>query len=1696
MSTDDNQKDEDVVAVGSISNVLRRAFRDYYVDDVDAAWLLEQEHPYVVYATDQMQAIDANLRDKVSQASDLMALLDQRRVEAASKDEQQARELVAQGLVVKAQIPLGPSNFRLDRNELAHFGALASSLVLARDLVADNHARMLDRSGNGPSARIQAAKHAVEVPGYLKTTATVSLRKKATLHPPSTAPEEEEEYITEDLADAGPPPESPKRPKKPKPQPQLSIDQVDANAKILERMQRTLAFRRNPRYDKSNHDINEASPPFQVEPMPVEFTDYDMGGVYEQLVLVKNIGAISGRCRVLPPATAFFMLASVCFPDPSGLVAPGLSCHVRIQFAPDTRADYLDEFVVFVETPSGVDVPLQIPLVARRTPPLLSIPSTLVAASCLVGGTSSTVIPCRNDGGQGRFWCLSQADWIDSFTSMTASWIDRIQALQAVELDPVVELCPFTLSPCDFELARDATIDLTLTYTPTGVGDETATFFVVCDNCLVKSFQITGRGCLVELEPIAINGVSMEHSSSPVAACLMRFDRLLFPPIVACATTTQGFQLMNHTPLDLAFEWQLDGAAADGGHDMAFSVSPAQGILDRHACSSFVVTFAPLRVDSFAAVATLTLCNVPPTCLAFVEPLQHLPLTSVAAMTLTLEGAARAPRIELSPWLVALPEPSTVDRAVNSAAGTIAMINPESIPVAFDWGDHAPVSPRRGTLSPHAQVAARLTYAPSHPGSFGFPLECSIASSPTASVARVEGHVARPRVRFLAPEVDFGLVRVGTSAVERLIFQNDGLATVRFQWRHLEAAVATKTLPRPHSNESLVSASSKTSNETGDTSAPPSLKCTVSFSPDGGTLAPGQQATVEITCVGGTSPERFRGAFQLELLDQENPLDRFVCIAARGEIQCPHVYLSQTQIQLGTTYLGVSVQHTIELVNVSNLAAPFKWSEPQLRHASKPYSVEISPQKGILASKETLPIQMTFTGRAPGYTEVLLACQVQGMRECLGLELTTLQKGLVLSYEVVDEAKSVDFGVVSPTAAVSSSLPKLHFGDDVPLFERKTLRLLIRNHSGITATVAVDARKYNAAPCDATSTTNALEPREHAFQSQAGKAYKSNQATQRQDRLRLSAGLGVAFVCSPSTCVIPPWSHALVEITALNNMAGRYVDEIVVKVDTMPPVRLSATIHVVGCPLSINANCVGLKMPLPAIGSPSFPVLEFGLWPLRADATTRRIQIINTGPIPARLTWKLDEFPDETMPARVVDVALTVQPDGMVQVRIRPYVPTQSAVKLPFQIDPIDQVIPKHGHANFSVSFLPQTWPQVGLVRALLVADADWLHGDMDGRPESNLSMASNGSNQSSAKSLLMGAVGKAMQAVRLTNAMGKAKPTGALHWRSPACVKLGVSSELLHPVLHWDKTTPSLLIFTTWATHDAAHPTRFQTIQLVNRLGTKLSFRLETTGAAFSIKEATTSGSHHPLSSSNLPSTQRSLTFNQYPTPSFTLAPGQSVQVQVHFQAPDHDNDEAPLDGRRRLNSSMVQVTKGQLDVRYSQGSTQTIALQGRVLRPRVVLAPSQFKFGRVHCTQSTNVTIYLSNPTEVDARFAVQHVPQVSTLTTDDPAVFHMAIRNGVVRGPSLPLYTSGALVPTPSPGYAAGIHRPFEVVVTFAPTKPVKYKSRFHFAVHAGQGFDLVLEGEGTLVEQTQPPGSRKLPHAAPLRHSHYVLGKVPE
>ena len=129
--------------------------------------------------------------------------------------------------------------------------------------------------------------------------------------------------------------------------------------------------------------------PFRAEPSQVLFKAHEPGQQYHQLVTLHNTTSLGQRLRLLPPSSPFFSFSALeYFQSPEqGLVAPGMHVGLTVTFHPDALHDYDDTIVL--ETGQGR---MEVPLRARRDPPVLDLPQHIAIGPTLVGKQQVTCL--------------------------------------------------------------------------------------------------------------------------------------------------------------------------------------------------------------------------------------------------------------------------------------------------------------------------------------------------------------------------------------------------------------------------------------------------------------------------------------------------------------------------------------------------------------------------------------------------------------------------------------------------------------------------------------------------------------------------------------------------------------------------------------------------------------------------------------------------------------------------------------------------------------------------------------------------------------------------------------------------------------------------------------------------------------------------------------------------------------------------------------------------------------------------------------------------------------------------------------------------------------------------------------------------------------------------------------------------------
>lgn len=227
-------------------------------------------------------------------------------------------------------------------------------------------------------------------------------------------------------------------------------------------MNKRVSYLKNPRYKVNKPPIMlnqkaEGTPddkvnPFKIEPKQVQFADYQINGVYEIPVKITNSSGVSRRLKYFPPATEHFSIRKVKMPSgQESLVAPGMSVSMFVTFSAPSFADFDDKLTIVTEE-NSFDIPIR----ARRQPPVIKLVNPMDCKSCWIGDRVDMAFRCQNTGGDGgfKFFCEKDEDDHNQHEPDT------------------IKIGPFTLFPSEFYLYSGNAIDIFISFNPTYEGSQ------------------------------------------------------------------------------------------------------------------------------------------------------------------------------------------------------------------------------------------------------------------------------------------------------------------------------------------------------------------------------------------------------------------------------------------------------------------------------------------------------------------------------------------------------------------------------------------------------------------------------------------------------------------------------------------------------------------------------------------------------------------------------------------------------------------------------------------------------------------------------------------------------------------------------------------------------------------------------------------------------------------------------------------------------------------------------------------------------------------------------------------------------------------------------------------------------------------------------------------------------------------------
>ncbi|NXA08177.1 DLEC1 protein, partial [Sapayoa aenigma] len=930
-------------------------------------------------------------------------------------------------------------------------------------------------------------------------------------------------------------------------------------------------------------------PVFLANPPSVLFSYDEVGQVYEMKIELQNITSTSQHVRLIPPSTSAFFIWPGKFPGKGGMIAPGMACQYTVQFIPEYLGDYEDR--ILVET--QLSEPLLIPIQAKVSLPVLTLPYIIDCGSCLVGGIKATTILCRNEGVKaGKFSIMPKKAWPPPNPGAVAT------------VDFVME-DPFGIQLPGLELAPGQSAAVEVVFFPSLPGASQQTFTLLCDNYRVSDVTVTGVGELVTVELLLVTGGESKPELGEVtdvtAQHLLRFD-----PQNPHTSQEKKLVIRNSTHVELPFFWQIakpnlkplipEGTAdftkdkRNQDTESAFSLNPEQGILLPCSDYEFILTYTPQELKSYHSVIQMVLRDIPePPCLVKEEMLQNIPeckVQDVIALEIEVKGSTEPFHLLLEPYAIIVPGENFIGVNVRK---TFKMWNNSKSLIKYTWEkimacEILEVVPDTGVIDVNKCCEFELSIIGSKPGVISHNLQCNIEPGPQPVVLHVEAAFKGPLLCIDVPSLQFGLTKRGESVLRTFEIKN--LCQLPAQWRIQESQVC------------LAERNEEVSPFTIQPSAgeiPPLGMCSVS---------------VQFTSL---QCQRLQTVLEIEVENGERShLPVFV------EVQTPKACLISSHLVFSEIYTGVPAKATRKLFNQTLLPAKYLWGK-LIGSQAPSCSVTVSPASGTLGPNEEKEFCVELSADMVGeLKDLALSCSIEDMAEPLFLSISGEVKGLHVTYSV-----SCDGGVSNDERQMSPSPCELllDFGSEVAFKDVVKRQLILTNPTGISAPFTLEVEYFTAClptpeqgPCPSglnlksdlffSSSSRYLMKRRGPVTKHAARRAQSEFAA-----AVLSQGKGAAFHIQPCTGTLKAFQQLIIEISAYNNMWGEYQDNLVCKVGDFEPKLIPMQMTVKGCPIF-------LKMTGPQTES---PIIRFGTHVSGGYPVLRRVQLSNPTPFDIRL---------------------------------------------------------------------------------------------------------------------------------------------------------------------------------------------------------------------------------------------------------------------------------------------------------------------------------------------------------------------------------------------------------------------------------------------------------------------------------------------
>ncbi|XP_072364174.1 deleted in lung and esophageal cancer protein 1 isoform X2 [Scyliorhinus torazame] len=836
------------------------------------------------------------------------------------------------------------------------------------------------------------------------------------------------------------------------------------------------------------------------------------------------------------------------------------------------------------------------------------VPGTLDCGYCLVGGVKITEFLCRNDGyNSGCFCVMPKKMWpTTNFRSVAAAGF--------------LDVTPFAIRPAVFELNPGQALILEVAFLPPSSESFSQTVTMVCDNCQVKDFVLTGTGQHVALEFVSIS--DGESVTAPGECRDITADHFVrFEATNPCVCSQKIVILRNATHVELPYCWQIlkpnlicsipgesiqpTNLEYDQDLNSAFHICPDNGILEPHWDHEFILTYIPQELKDYHSVFYLVLRDIPEpmninessinrkTSLERSMKTASTAITNIIGMELEAKGYTEPFQVMLKPYAILIPGENYMGTTLKKY---FEIWNNSSSTIHFDWesihdSHFLEVLPPCGSIEPNDYCDLELLLTGGKPEKMNYRLQCHIRCQEEPVVLYVEATFVGPQVCIDLASLDFCLIRLGTRAISTIQIKNT--CQLSALWHFQESPECLR-----EQNEEVSQ---------------------FTFDPCSGELLPLAEDCVTIMF----TPTKCQSLKTVLELKVENGSTSH--IAVQAEVQEVKVCLLSCAITFKDVYIGIPAQETVRLFNQTLLPGKYTWGElheseaHQCRVTANPGSCTLGPNEEAEVCVELTTFSMhELSG-------VILSCTVEDMKEPLLLEILAKPMDLNVTYSL-------------PAGSYKESGEVVLDFNDMMVNGRVKRQLLITNNSAIPTTFNLEVEYFGScSPVPPSATQSSSHSRtsllKRTVSLMEGPSKSQNQLKRELADALLCHRKGAAFVVQPKTGSLGPFQQEAIEIAAFANMWGDYSDHLICRVGKLEPTYVPMKLSVKGVPLYFKV--LGPQKDNQMQG----PMIRFGTHISGGDTISRSLRLFNTGPYNIRLDW--ETYNQEKEDLQLVDLIIS-----------------------------------------------------------------------------------------------------------------------------------------------------------------------------------------------------------------------------------------------------------------------------------------------------------------------------------------------------------------------------------------------------------------------------------------------------------------------